>query len=279
MVDPSFSEEWQAAIGAGFRTQIVSFEALVCGGAEHAVFRLSETSTTTPVFYRGWMLTELQYFAFERALAKRNYRLFTTSRAYAQAHYFPQAYELIRDHTAQTVWTEGRDLDVAWKAIHPLQPGPMVVKDWVKSEKGYWDTACFVPDSSNRVAFEAVCKEFTKIRGESFERGFVFRRFIEFKRRPTGRIDERRLFFFDGHCLVGDRAVLDTAPFVINVARSFASKFLTIDVAKMSDDTWMVVETGDGGVSAIPDDVEPRDFYSSLAYLLQTRSAVTPWKK
>jgi ATP-grasp domain-containing protein len=272
--DPTFEGEVAAARAAGFDTQTFGLEALLAGEAGRALARLPPADAPRPLIYRGWMLRDVDYARLHGALAAKGYEPVTSPAAYDEAHYLPFAYPLLEAETAPTAWSYGDDLDAAWRAARSLGPGPLVVKDFVKSAKHRWREACFLPDASDRPAFDAVCSALRADRGERFEKGFVFRRYLPLRERGTSMLgaplhDELRLFFFRGGLLplpVYDDAPGGRAQFERfgAIARRFQSPFLTIDVALADDEHWLVVESGDGGVSGIPPAIDDASFYAAL---------------
>jgi hypothetical protein len=232
------------------------------------------------VLYRGFMFRESEYRSLEIALGKRGYALFTKPDAYAEAHYLPNHYSRIAHLTPPAAWSEGDDLASAWRAARSLGNGPWIVKDFVKSAKQKWDSACFIPRNADKATFEQICRNLREYQGERFERGFVFKEF-----RPLARLgeslygyplnEEYRLFFFR-------RRILMAAPYervggtetdfdrFEEVARVFQSDFITIDVAKTAEGDWLLLEVGDGGVSMLPPLMDPGKFYRELRIRLDS---------
>jgi hypothetical protein len=272
-VDEAFAVEAAAARAIGFKVELLDFEELV-RNSEVLIPKLRgpQYAPELPIFYRGWMLSPHKYERLYRSLEVRRYRLVNSVEAYKTAHYYPTAYPYFADYSVEATWIEGTSLEEAWKKIEFLRPGPLVLKDWVKSEKHYWHTACFIPNSADRGNFESVCREFIRLREKDLEGGLVFRRFVNLKKTPDGTVNERRLFFYNAKLVAGDESILDKAPFVKNIAQDLPSHFFSIDVAQMSgDNSWIVIETGDGGVSSIPAGGTPEQFYQSLATLLEQK--------
>ncbi len=273
--DWSFEGEVAGAHAAGFETKLFDFEALVEGDAGRALARVPAAGAKRPLAYRGWMLRDVDYVRLYDALVAKGYTPVTTPAAYDEAHYLPFAYPLLEAETAQTVWSDGDDLDAAWAAARLLGPGPLVVKDFVKSAKHRWREACFLPAGFDRPAFDAVCSALREDRGEHFAKGFVFRQYMPLRERGTSMLgapvhDELRLFYWRGEllplpaydALPGGRPSLGRFD---ALARRFQSPFLTIDVALDGEDRWRVVESGDGGVSGVPPALDDADFYQALA--------------
>jgi hypothetical protein len=278
---PLYEREVEAAREAGFVCHLIGFEDFI-DGLEEAALEFVPAARGELLLYRGFMFRESEYRRLEVALGERGYALFTKPDAYAEAHYLPNHYSKIAHLTAPTAWSEGEDLASAWRAANSLGDGPWIVKDYVKSAKQKWETACFIPRGAGRTAFEEICRNLLQYQGERFERGFVFRKF-----RPLARIgeslhgyplnEEYRLFLFRRRLLMGvpyDREGGSESDFgrFEEIAGRFQSEFISVDVAKTSDGDWLVVEVGDGGVSMLPPNLDPGTFYFTLRNRLEVGS-------
>jgi hypothetical protein len=58
-------------------------------------------------------------------------------------------------------------------------PNPIILKDYVKSEKHHWNDACFIPNASNKHNILAVLSRFLELCGDYLNEGIVSREFIE----------------------------------------------------------------------------------------------------
>jgi hypothetical protein len=95
-------------------------------------------------------------------------------------------------------------MDRIMEVLQPFGSAPVVVKDFVKSMKHYWEEACYIPSASNREAVERVVRRFVELQDEDLNEGLVFREFVEFEpltkhsRSGMPLTMEFRLFFLDG---------------------------------------------------------------------------------
>ena len=226
-----------------------------------------------PTLLRSWMLREAEYERLYDSLSERGCYLVNDASAYAAAHYLPNYHAAIEDWAAPTRWIDGTDLDEAWEVARELGPPPYLLKDHVKSAKEDW-AACFIPAGADRARFDEVCSRFIEHRGESFERGLVFRLLLPLAPLPPGPSgqaihDEYRLFFWHGsllaaapyHDVPGDHT--DFSRFEA-LGPGIASDFFTVDVARLTTGGWAVIEVGDGAVSTLPPVMDPREFYRAL---------------
>lgn len=271
--EPSFELEFDAAQACGFNARLFGVEDFQAGKLERAFDRLPPGRGTV-LLYRGWILTEGEYRLLGEALRERGYTLFTPLSAYAEALYLPNHFAHIADQGPPAAWTEGKDLDRAWRAARSLGDGPWIVKDHIKSAKQRWHDACFIPRHADRATFDEVCRNFLAWRGEYFARGFVFKQYVPLAKLGESAFgsplcEEYRLFFWQGELLTGtpyDRVGGTETDFAryATVARRFQSGFITIDVARTAAGDWVVLEAGDGGVSALPPRLSARAFYEAL---------------
>ncbi|MBC8143381.1 MAG: ATP-grasp domain-containing protein [Armatimonadetes bacterium] len=269
--DADFEAEATAAQNAGFAVVLFSLERLREGNAASAVAATGDAPTAnTPILHRGWMLMPAEYAAlFDVLRERRGYQMVVSPDAYAEAHYLPNAYAHLAGLTPESVWTQGADIDAAWQLYEAWSRPATVVKDYVKSAKHRWNTACFLPEGSDREHFGAVLSALVAYRGGDFAGGYVLRRFAPL--RQIGTTDwgqpiheEYRLFFWRGVCIAHPPAFPgDTATWG-KIAARFASAFVCMDIAHTDTGEWIIVEVGDGGVSGLPDGVTPEAFYRSL---------------
>jgi hypothetical protein len=81
--------------------------------------------------------------------------------------------------------------------------------------------------------------------------------------------EEYRLFMWDGSLLAATPAVRANGPFDDvaeweSIARKFTNRFISMDIVRQQDGSWLIVEVGDGGVSGLPSSIEPEAFYRAL---------------
>ncbi|MDP2316519.1 MAG: ATP-grasp domain-containing protein [Pseudomonadota bacterium] len=196
---------------------------------------------------------------------------------YAYGHHLPGWYDDFREVTAPTVWTASSNLEEARVALARLPAGPAIVKDYVKSAKHRWKEACFIPDVGDEDAAMAVISAFLTEQAGDLNGGVVLRALRPYPQRGieerTGMpvIDERRVFLWRGTPLAvsGDEAaLLQDSRLQAAIAR-LRSPFVSVDLARLEDDTWEVVEVGDGQVSGLRD-MDPVQFYRALRTALDS---------
>lgn len=271
--NPQLHAEMQAAGELGLNAYLVSTEDVVDGNFER-LERTLPAGRGQRLLYRGFMLMEEEYEQLYDQLVQLGYYPVTNPSDYAEVHYLPSYYPTIEKLAAPTVWIWDTDLDEAWEAACLLGKPPYLVKDHVKSAKEDWENCCFIPPNADRKAFDRICQNFIEHRGDRFERGLAFRKVLPLRYLGESDYgypihDEYRLFFWHGQLLLGEAyhelggEKADFARFR-SLGRRFGSPFFTADVAQLENGDWVIIEMGDGGVSALPPLVDPFSFYEML---------------
>lgn len=277
-VDTDFVDEHKAALAAGCVTALVDHTKVTQGDATGAVRRVSANG---PALYRGWMLRASDYDAFYAALAQREVELITDPAAYRFCHHLPDSYAALEGDTPVTTWLPVNgpvDFEAVFACLQPFGSGPIVVKDYVKSQKHYWLEACFIPQADDRAAVERVVRRFVELQGEDLCGGLVFREYVPLQlvgRHPRSGMPlgaEVRTFWLDGQLLLahpywGDLASPPSMPpvdWMNDLARRVRSRFFTMDVALKDDGRWTVIELGDAQVAGLPTPAVAAEFYRDL---------------
>ncbi|MEM7010016.1 MAG: ATP-grasp domain-containing protein [Verrucomicrobiota bacterium] len=271
-VDSAFVDEFDAARSIGFPTELFAHELIEGGNASESLSKLS-LANAQRLILRGWMLPGESYAALYEALQAKGYEPQTSPEDYEQAHYLPYGYPLIKEHTSRSEWIEGDDPNAAWEMYQRFRHADAIIKDWVKSAKSRWKEGCYIPANTTEDRFKEIYKVFRQERSKLFNRGVVLREFMPIVERGSDIrglpiVEEWRLFFWRGKILIRPDqkhpSPLGESDRWEAIAQQFSSPFITIDVAYLTDDTWKIVEVGDGGVSGLPIGLDPVRFYSAL---------------
>ena len=279
--DDVYAAEAAVADRLGIAHTLIDHDAIISGDLSSAVRRVPTADRLTTGVYRGWMITPEQYRLLHQALDAKGVRLVNTPDAYRHCHHLPESYAAIEGSTPRTVWlpTAGEvDFEAVINMLRTFGDTPLVVKDFVKSQKHAWEEACFIPSASDRHAVERVVRQFLELQAPDLAGGLVFREFVEFE--PVGRHPrsgmpltlEYRLFFIDGKLLLcseyweegdyhGEGPPVEQ---FTDLASKVRSRFFTMDVAKRRDGGWLVVELGDGQVAGMPEKADVEAFYRGL---------------
>lgn len=273
--DSAFKAELEAARALGFQTALFSHDALLQGERGEGLGGIAPPEAPVSVILRSWMLTGSQYTRLAAALKARRHILCTSPLAYEQAHYLPLGFEHISAYSARSSWIEGDDVEQAWALYKgEFRAQDALIKDWVKSAKYHWHEGCFIPAHTSRERFAEIFGVFRSERGALFNRGVVLREFLELAQlQGQGRggmpqIDEVRLFFFRGKLLIPPHAhthdpLAERATWA-QIAARFESDLIALDIARLANGSWAVIEVGDGGVSGLPASLDPMRFYAAL---------------
>ena len=172
--DEAFAAEVEAATAAGLGWSLVSFEELVdAGDAARATRRVPVQESPVDGMYRGWMLRPDSYAQLHAALAARGVVLLNDPAAYHHCHHFPESYPVIEPVTARSVCLPPgeKSLDRIMSALAELGPGPVILKDHVKSRKHEWLEACFIPSASDHETVGCAVTRFLELQGSDLARG------------------------------------------------------------------------------------------------------------
>ncbi len=281
--DPLYETEVAIAKDLNLAWSLISFEDLVYEqDAVKALQRIPTQQEEEIGLYRGWMLKPAQYQQLYDALLNKGIRLINDPASYVHCHYLPESYPVIESLTPKTVWLKKRS-DISMAEITPLLrifgDRPIIVKDFVKSQKHYWNEACYIPSVADSGAVERVVHRFLELQGDDLNEGLVFREFIEFEpltahsKSAMPLTKEYRIFFLDGEPIYsveyweeGDyQGVVPRIEQFQQIAQKVKSRFFTMDIAKRLGGEWMIVELGDAQVSGLPDRADVNAFYSALA--------------
>ncbi|AFU01652.1 ATP-grasp domain-containing protein [Nocardia brasiliensis] len=259
--DPHFAAETLAARELGATVGLLDLDALLAGDSAAAVRKVPRDRG--PAWYRGWMIPSLAYAALADALAARGTPLIVDAATYRTAHELPGWYATFAAVTPASRWLPGpwgRVPDAAALAelAAPLGSGPGIVKDYVKSAKHRWETACYIPDLTDITRMRRVVAAFVAEQEKYLAGGIVLRAFESFGS-GAHRAPEARAWWLDGTpLLIGahpDTPDEHPAPALAHITahvERLPARFVTTDLARRADGVWRVIEVGDGQVSDLP---------------------------
>lgn len=278
IIEEDYKEEMKSAIRVGINTSLISFEELIDDNISNALKLVPTQNFEEIGIYRGWMLTPNQYGNLYNGLLTKNIRLINSPDEYRHCHYLPESYQLIKCITPKSNWTTNLEDSEIFSLANEFSGVPIIVKDFVKSEKHSWKEACFIPNSSDYTSVKAIVDRFLQLRGESFNEGLVFRKFEELEylkehsKSGMPLTKEFRVFFMNKKIVKvfdyweeGDygesKAKIDD---FIQIAQVINSNFFTMDIAKKKDGEWIIMELGDAQVAGLTDGVDRDEFYYNL---------------
>ena len=284
VVDDDYSEEFTVANELGHNVFLYNYEALTVKRNPYlATKRIPPSQLPCQLIYRGWILKPTEYASLYETLALKNYLLVNTPEEYQNCHYLPDSLKFIEAYTPKTIWLNcenGKiDFDEINSRLSVFDRSPIIVKDFVKSQKHYWNTACFIPDAGDKDKVRLVVETFLDWQGDDLNEGLVFREYVELADLTTHSKSgmplkqEYRLFFYKQQLVCscdyweeGDYQHDDIPPTEIftDIANGVQSQFFTMDVAKTAIGGWIIIELGDAQVAGLPLTTSRRDFYLKL---------------
>ncbi|MDH7914352.1 ATP-grasp domain-containing protein [Winogradskyella sp. SYSU M77433] len=282
-VEPDYHTEFISAKNNGFNTEIISFEALEEGNIKSALKYMKSCDKQELAIYRGWMMRPKVYEAFYQGLLMKNIILINNPVEYNHCHYLPNSYDKIINETPKSNWTKDLLQNNILDLVKDFGNNPIIVKDFVKSEKHHWKDACFIPNASDKNKVQEVTNKFLELRGSYLNEGLVFREFVELEfltdhsKSGMPLTKEFRLIFLNKELVqvldYWDEGVYDSEKpdieFFKNIANKIESNFFTMDVAKKKDGNWIIMELGDGQVAGLPDHANTDEFYCTMRSILK----------
>jgi hypothetical protein len=234
------------------------------------------------MIYRGWMMPVEMYKDLYDQLLTNNLQLINSPEQYQHCYYLPDSYHHIKQHTPMSVFTDDsklpNDTDLQ-SLLKDFADKPIIVKDYVKSQKHYWSEACFIPDASNLVHVKKVVSTFIDKQGDGFQGGLVFREFVKLKSvgtHPQSQMpltEEYRIFILNKKPIsccqywrtgnYQQSELLNLEQFE-SVFDAINSNFFTMDIAKTQTGEWIVIELGDGQVAEYLSEQGLESFYSNF---------------
>ena len=294
-VDSAFEHEAEAAKAAGAHIAKVSLDSAGTPFGMWGLPRADDTDHPHPTIYRGWMLKPQAYLDLYRSALRGGALLVNSPDEYRYCHELPQWYGSFGGSTPKSVWIKPNkegyfELDGAILEVSKqLGNGPYVVKDFVKSRKHEWDTACFIPDISKLVE---VTETFLELQSDDLNGGLVYRQYIPLKQVGTHPKsgapihNEIRTWTLGGAPLMshtywgpdeggGDIIMPRGAVTIVDMYGDGTAKqplmdwrvksnFFPMDIAEHQDGGWVVIELGDGQVSGLPEHADVGEFYEKL---------------
>lgn len=268
--DEEYEKEYKAAVNNGFDVVLFDQEKWDRG----RVVSINETLVSEDIsIYRGWMMKPEDYFLFSNQLNDLGICLLVTPSEYKNLHVFKNSYPYVVEDAPKTLFYDSvSDIDLEYinNSI-----GRFMIKDFVKSVKGTDFPKCF--DHPSKEYFENQMQKFVKYRGDLFTGGIQVKEYLDLKEYGSAT-NEYRAFYLDGQILSITRnsgQPADTnrpSDELIQKYSRLQSSFYTVDYAECADGSFKVIETGDGGVSGLPDTLSPDLFYKEVREIMQARN-------
>lgn len=290
-VDSSYLEEYEAASSLT-RVHLVNLNGiqnlvLPKISKKDSNILYEESNMMMPMIYHGWMMTPIMYLALHRRCDEQGYWLINNEKDYQLCHHFDGWYPILEDQTPLSIMIDRSDIRTMMTTVMKFMHDndcAVIIKDYVKSIKHYWNEACFIPKDANALHVSKVLSTFFAMKDDvnDFQGKLVVRKFIELKsigkhnKSNMPLTKEFRSFVKSGKVIFTSKywdqgsydGDLPPDSFINEIARKIYeeihSELFTIDVAQLTDGSWTCIEIGDGQVSAIPDQEDKLDFFRKL---------------
>lgn len=218
------------------------------------------------ILYRGWMMKPELYCEFEKQLKSLGYYLIVDFNSYKRLHEFVHVYPIVRSDTAQMMkFPLYTRIDVEFiKSTF----GRFMVKDYVKSVKGS-DFPVYFDSTITQSEFDAWMEKFYEYRGVLLTAGICIKKYLDLKKYDSHKNEYRVFYYFNEPMILMKNSNQSDAcckpPIeLINKYKMLDSPFFTLDFAQLEDDSWIIIESGDGQVSGITDSSQTELFYKLL---------------
>ena len=280
-IDYMYAEEYETATQNSIPTSLISFEELKRGNVDSSTKRVRANENQELGIYRGWMLKPNQYEMLYKSLLGKNIKLINNPTEYQYCHYLPDSYATIKDYTPKSTFKELNsefNINDFEKELEVFKDKPIVIKDYVKSQKHYWKEACFIPNASDKEMVNSIVSKFIELQDSDFNKGLVFREFVELEKLTNHSksgmplTKEFRIFVKNNEIInvfkywdEGDYEEVEPVLDEFNeLLPNIKSNFFTMDIAKKIDGNWIIIELGDGQVAGLPDNANKDEFYKRL---------------
>ncbi len=281
-VDEEFNDQFISANENGFKTLLLNYDDLISEDRwPFATKRIKQNDAIASVIYRGWMLTPKQYAILYNLLLSKNYKLINTVEEYINCHYLPDSLKYIKTRTPQTVFEKYENessIDALIDKSKIFGSKAVILKDYVKSEKHNWETACYVKNASDTYSLKQSISKLIELRDKYLNEGIVIREFVELNnltihsKSGMPLTEEYRLFFFNKK-LIGIYDYWEEGEYSFTkpeikefeeIAKGVKSNFFSMDIARQKNGALIIIELGDGQVAGLPDSVNKYEFYKML---------------
>ena len=281
IIEPDYKDEKVSAINNGFEFSLISFEELENNNLSKSLKYVPNLEKLEIGFYRGWMLSSKLYKELYNGLLSKNIQLINSPKEYNHCHYLPNSYDKIKTLTPKSNWTKEGDIindELVNSLTDEFGNSPIIVKDYVKSEKHNWENACFIPNASDKRNVSRIVTNFMELRGDFLNVGLVFREFekLEFltihSKSSMPLTKEFRIVFANKKLISifdywDEGEYGDTKPnmeMFKEIAKTIDSNFFTMDVAKKENGDWIIMELGDGQVAGLPENADKNEYYKNI---------------
>ena len=263
--DSNYLEEYRTVLyESDFEPVLFSYDEFV----ENRTIKTNRIlKTPVSAIYRGWMMKSEMYADFYNRLRKNNIFLITPPDAYRKMHEFPYIYSELGSDTAQMlIYNNPDEVDIREIRAKFHQ---FMIKDYVKSVKNTDFPVCLSADIDEWELHKRL-QQFLSYRGTLYTGGICIKEYLNLKKYGN-KTNEYRVFYINGSAATVSRNsgqaeyVPQPPKELIMKYQNLSSPFYTVDYAQLTDESWKIIETGDGQVSGLSDNQDIRHFYRMLS--------------
>lgn len=268
--DEEYEQEYTSAMKYGF--DVLLFNQEVWDTKREVSIIDNITPSNEEIIYRGWMMKPEDYFLFDNQLNEYGLNLLVTPTEYKNLHVFKNSYPYVAQDAPQTLFYNSvSEIDLEY--INKTA-GRFMVKDFVKSVKGTDFPKYF--ECPSKEYFESQMQKFAEYRGDLFTGGIQVKEYLDLKKYGSNT-NEYRAFYLNGQVISishnsnqpGDANQPSNK--LIQKYSHLQSSFYTVDYAECADGSFRVIETGDGGVSGLPEELSADMFYEKISEILHAK--------
>jgi len=280
-IDLEYTNELRTVHNLSIKYLLFDFDSFCEGNIKNAFRYVDKQIDQQIAIYRGWMMSAEQYEKFFIELLKRNIILINCPFEYEQTHCLYNSYNAIEAHTPFSTFIFKEDFNdtTLAEALKPFHGKKIFFRDFYKSEKMYWKSAAFIPDSADTAYVQKVIDEFKVLR--TIKGGYVFREYISLNvigKHPYPGIDipianEWRAYFLNDKIIDlspyweegnYDGVTIPPIDIFIPITEKINSSFFTMDLAETVEGEWIIIEIGDGQMSGLTTRCDQNKFYTKL---------------
>ncbi len=263
-VDSSFYEEYNALIKMDFKVYLFDHDQFV--STDQLISNI-DFSDRDDMILRSWMLNKDQYNRLFTILNRNGIKLINTTEQYLNCHYYPNVFKHIEKYAPKSIWL----YDISQSNVEICRnyiDNDIIIKDFVKSEKGSDDIFILPKTLTNDEFYERVLK-FKTSRGKLFNEGIVFKEYCNL-RKYGDKTNEYRIFVLNGKMIAISNNTdlgygqVPNCEFLNGIIPLIESNYFTIDIAERESGEWMILECGDGQVSGLSPNQDEFIYYSNF---------------
>ena len=276
IIDPEFRSEAAAVIETGNRILLFDQKEWLQNKKIILSQNKIEVNQDT-VIYRGFMLKPKEYQILYSLCKELGYSLINSPIEYNNLHLFDHSYPYLKENTAKALFFPCKYGEIPAITLKDLyhELGNFMIKDYVKSVKTI-DFPKVITKEINETQFKTLLFKFQEYRKNAFIGGYCFKSILPLRKYGKST-NEYRVYYLNGEiCSISrnsNQPLYTKEPplEIIEKYNNMNSHFYTIDFAEVENGSFIIIETGDGGVSGPSPDQDLFHFYRMINILGNNR--------